>query len=140
MDKMSKRNIIIAVTAAIAVVIALTVIITVNSKKNSEKTSDPGKISSEYINDKKDITDNSENKNVDTIDVGKDIKREENDLETEKGDNTSIIKGADNSAISSSDRTSTDISNTSDSKNPTSDESNHTDKNKDSMMGWGAWE
>ena len=140
MDKMSKRNIIIAVTAAIAVVIALTVIITVNSKKNSEKTSDPGKISSEYINDKKDITDNSENKNVDTIDVGKDIKREENDLETEKGDNTSIIKGADNSAISSSDRTSTDISNTSDSKNPTSDESNHTDKHKDSMMGWGAWE
>lgn len=149
---MTKRNIIIAVTAVLAVAIAVTAIIAVSRKKSGGRITEPTKTSSEYREDEsrsegeKKAADNSAPENVDVIDIGKDIKEEGEELELEKAEDTS--KGSNGKSDTAASGTGSKTDSGSDSgkdsgsktETESSEKSDSTDKSKDSMTGWTAWE
>ena len=139
---MTKRNIIIAVTAVLAVTVAVTAIITVRRKKNGDRITEPEKTSSGYSetvsNNNGNETANSTEDNTDIINVGKDVEEEKEELELEQTDDTSKGNGSKNSISSSG--TGTSSGGGSASKTDASKKPDSTDKSKDSMTGWSAWE
>ena len=138
---MTKRNIIIAVTAVLAVTVAVTAIITVRRKKNGDRITEPEKTSSGYgetvSNNNGNETANSTEDNTDIINVGEDVEEEKEELELEQTDDTSKGNGSKNSISSSGTGASSGggfVSKTDASEKPDS-----TDKGKDSMTGWEPW-
>lgn len=138
---MKKRNIIIAVTAALVVTVAATAVTAVNRKKNGNRITEPEKTSSWYgetvSNNNGNETVNSTEDNTDIINVGKDVEEEKEELELEQTDDTSKGNSSKNSVFSSG--TGASSGDGSDSKIDTSEKPDSTDKSKDSMTGWEPW-
>lgn len=132
---MTKRNIIIAVSAVLVTAIAVTVIVAVNKGKGNDKTEEHGKNSSEYSETVNNISGNETANNTDIINVGKDVEEEKEDLEAADTDKSSSKVNNSSSEESSSAASSSQVSKPNNSSNP-----DNTGNKKDAMTGWSAWE
>lgn len=147
---MKKRNIIIALASALAVIAAVTAIIAVSRKKSGDRITETGKSTSEYISENNGAeseskpTESSVTEKADVIDIGKDIEKEKEGLETEEPETASKVSGGEagkTSEVTSSKENTNDSSKDKPvSKPESSSSSDSADKEKDSFTGWGAWE